>query len=225
MSQIKINGTWKEKLIEEFTKPYMVELKAFLKSEYDKHKKIYPPGPEYFAALNLTPFEKVKAVIIGQDPYHGPGQAEGLSFSVKPGVRFPPSLLNILKELQDDLKSPMPKSGSLVPWAKEGVLLLNSVLTVEAGNANSHQGKGWEKFTDRIVTILNEEKKNLVFILWGAYAQKKASFVDPQKHLVIKEVHPSPLSAHRGFLGSKPFSKTNTYLKKHGLEPLDWTLS
>lgn len=224
MSQIKIDGTWKEKLIDEFKKPYMVQLKEFLKTKYDKKVEIYPPGPEYFAALNLTPFEDVRVVIIGQDPYHGPNQAEGLSFSVKPGVRFPPSLLNILKELNGDMQIPMPKSGSLVPWAKHGVLLLNSVLTVEAGNANSHQGKGWEQFTDRIVSILNEEKKNLVFILWGAYAQKKASFVDPKKHLIIKEVHPSPLSAHRGFLGSKPFSKANAYLKKHGLEPIDWTL-
>lgn len=224
MSQIKIDGTWKEKLMDEFTKPYMVKLKAFLKSEYDKKKKIFPPGPEYFAALNLTSFEDVRVVVIGQDPYHGPGQAEGLSFSVKPGVRFPPSLQNILKELQSDLQLPMPKSGSLVPWARHGVLLLNSVLTVEAGNANSHQGKGWEQFTDRIVSILNEEKRNLVFILWGSYAQKKAAFVDTRKHYVIKEVHPSPLSAHRGFLGSKPFSKANAYLKKHGLEPIDWTL-
>ena len=184
-----------------------------MKSEYDAKKTIYPPKHEYFTALNLTPFEKVKVVVVGQDPYHGPGQGHGLSFSVKPGVRFPPSLMNIFKELQSDIGAPMPKSGSLIPWAEEGVLLLNSVLTVEGGNANSHQGKGWEQFTDKIISILNEEKKNLVFILWGSYAQKKASFVDEKKHCVIREVHPSPLSAHRGFSGSKPFSKTNTYLK------------
>lgn len=210
--------------MDEFTKPYMVQLKKFLKSEYDAKKTIYPPGPEYFTALNLTPFEKVKVVVVGQDPYHGPDQAQGLSFSVKPGLRFPPSLLNIFKELQADVGAPLPKSGSLVPWAEAGVLLLNSVLTVEGGNANSHQGKGWEQFTDKIISLLNEEKKNLVFILWGAYAQKKASFVDEKKHCVIREVHPSPLSAHRGFLGSRPFSKTNAYFKKHGIKPINWEL-
>ncbi len=224
MSQIKITSSWKEKLIDEFTKPYMVKLKEFLRSRYDAKKVIYPPANDWFAALNLTPFENVKVVIMGQDPYHGPGQAEGLCFSVKTGLRFPPSLLNIFKELQSDLGCELPKSGSLVPWAKEGVLLLNSVLTVEDGQANAHEGKGWEQFTDQVIAKLNEEREHIVFILWGSYAQKKASFVDKKKHHVMMSPHPSPLSAHRGFFGTKPFSKTNSYLKSHGIAPVNWQL-
>lgn len=223
-SDIKLVDSWKEKLMAEFTKPYMVQLKEFLRSRYEEKAVIHPAGSEYFAALNLTPFEKVKVVIVGQDPYHGPGQAHGLSFSVKPGVRFPPSLQNIFKELHADVGVPIPKTGYLVPWAEQGVLMLNSVLTVEEGNANSHQGKGWEQFTDKVIEVLNQEKENLVFVLWGSYAQKKASFVDPKKHLVLKGVHPSPLSSHRGFFGSKPFSKINTYLVKHDIKPINWTL-
>lgn len=224
MSQIKIYSSWKEKLMGEFEKPYMLNLKKFLQAEYAKHKTIYPPGDDYFAALNLTPFEKVKVVIVGQDPYHGPGQAHGLCFSVRDGVRFPPSLLNIFKELQSDVDFKMPKSGCLIPWAEQGVLLINSVLTVEAGKAGSHQGKGWEIFTDKIISLLNEEREHLVYILWGSYAQKKASFVDRKKNLVIEGPHPSPLSAHRGFFGSKPFSKTNTYLHAHHKGQIHWQL-
>ena len=210
--------------MDEFTKPYMVELKKFLQHEYAKHKVIYPKGDEYFAALNLTPFEKVKVVIVGQDPYHGPGQAHGLAFSVRPGVRFPPSLQNIFKQLKTDVGCEIPKSGSLIPWAEQGVLLINSVLTVEAGKAASHQGKGWEIFTDKIISLLNDEREHLVYVLWGSYAQKKASFVDKKKNLILAGPHPSPLSSHRGFFGSKPFSKTNDYLKKHDIAPIHWQL-
>ena len=224
MSQLKLENSWKQRIEPEFQKDYMKNLKAFLKSQLDVKKTIYPKGEQYFAALNLTPFEKVKVVIIGQDPYHGPGQAHGLSFSVQDGVRFPPSLQNIFKELQSDLGVAKPQSGNLKKWAEQGVLLLNAVLTVESGRAASHQGKGWEQFTDSIIHALNKEKKNLVFILWGSYAQKKGAFIDRKKHLVIESVHPSPLSSHRGFFGSKPFSKTNAYLKAHGLEPIDWSL-
>ena len=188
----------------------MKKLKAFLKTQQESEKKIYPKGDQYFAALNMTPFEKVKVVIIGQDPYHGPGQAHGLSFSVQEGVRFPPSLQNIFKELQTDVGVEKPKSGNLHKWAEQGVLLLNAVLTVEEGKANAHQGKGWELFTDRVIHALNEEREHLVFILWGSYAQKKGAFIDRNKHLVIESVHPSPLSSHRGFLVSKPFSKKNS---------------
>jgi uracil-DNA glycosylase len=224
MSQIKITSSWKEKLMDEFKKPYMAELKTFLQNEYAKHKIIYPKGDEYFAALNLTPFEKVKVVIVGQDPYHGPGQAHGLAFSVRPGVAFPPSLQNIFKELKSDVGCEIPKSGSLIPWAEQGVLLINSVLTVEGGKPASHQGLGWETFTNRIIELLNEEREHLVYILWGAYAQKKASFVDRKKNLVLAGPHPSPLSSHRGFFGSKPFSKTNHYLESKDIKPIHWQL-
>lgn len=223
-SDVKLHSSWKAKLKTEFASDSMKNLKAFLQKEYSSGKTIYPRGDEYFAALNLTPLNKVKVVIIGQDPYHGPGQAHGLCFSVRDGVRFPPSLLNIFKELKADVGVEIPKSGSLTKWAEQGVLLLNAVLTVEDGKAAAHQGRGWEQFTDRIVHILNEEKEHVVFILWGSYAQKKAAFVDRKKHYVIESVHPSPLSAHRGFFGTKPFSKANTYLKAHGVSEIDWSL-
>lgn len=220
----EIEPTWLAKLSEEFDKEYMKSLRAFLKSEYQKGKVIYPKGSQYFAALNTTPFEKVKVVIIGQDPYHGENQAHGLCFSVQDGVDAPPSLVNIFKELESDVHLAKPKNGDLTNWAKQGVLLLNAVLTVENGKAASHQGKGWELFTDEIIRHLNAERENLVFILWGAYAQKKAAFVDRKKHFVIESPHPSPLSSYRGFFGSKPFSKTNEYLKSKGIAPIDWSL-
>lgn len=224
MSDIRLETSWKKHLVSEFEKDYMKNLKSFLKKQYDAEKTIYPRGTEYFTAMNLTPFEKVKVVIVGQDPYHGPNQAHGLSFSVKPGVPLPPSLQNIFKELRDDLGVPIPKTGYLEKWAQQGVLLLNAVLTVEGGKAASHQGKGWEEFTDRIIHLLNEHRENLVFVLWGSYAQKKGAFIDRKKHLVIESPHPSPLSAHRGFFGSKPFSKINAYLKGTNQMPIDWDL-
>lgn len=222
---IQLEESWKNKLLSEFEKDYMKNLKLFLKQRRLEKKEIFPRGDEYFAALNLTPFEKVKVVIMGQDPYHGPKQAHGLAFSVKPGTPLPPSLKNIFKELASDQNVPIPKSGYLQKWADQGVLLLNAVLTVENGAANSHQGKGWEQFTDQIIHVLNDQKKNLVFILWGSYAQKKGAFIDRKNHHVIECVHPSPLSSHRGFFGSKPFSKTNEYLISTGQKPIDWALS
>lgn len=221
---IQLEDQWKNQLKDEFAKPYMETLRNFLISEKQKGKTIFPSGPEIFSALNLTPFNHVKVVILGQDPYHGPGQAHGLSFSVKPGVPIPPSLVNIYKELRDDLKITPPSHGYLEHWAKEGVLLLNAVLTVENGKAASHQNRGWEQFTDRIVSELNNSLNNLVFILWGSYAQRKGKVIDPNKHLIINSPHPSPLSAHRGFLGSKPFSKTNDYLQSKGISPINWAL-
>ncbi len=223
-NQIELEPSWKNKLQVEFEKDYMKNLKSFLQIQKTKKKEIFPLGSEYFAALNLTPFDKVKIVIMGQDPYHGPRQAHGLAFSVKPGTPLPPSLKNIFKELQSDMNLPMPASGYLQKWADQGVLLLNAVLTVESGAANSHQGKGWEKFTDQIIHILNDQKAHLVFILWGSYAQKKGAFIDRKKHLVLESAHPSPLSSYRGFFGSKPFSKANTYLKSIGQKPIDWSL-
>lgn len=224
MSQLKLENSWKQRIEPEFHKDYMKNLKVFLKTQYDNKKTIYPKGEQYFAALNLTPFENVKVVILGQDPYHGPGQAHGLSFSVEDGVRFPPSLQNIFQELNNDLEIAKPKTGNLQKWAKQGVLLLNAVLTVESGKAASHQGKGWEQFTDSVIHTLNQEKEHLVFILWGSYAQKKGAFIDRKKHLILESVHPSPLSSYRGFFGSKPFSKTNAYLKAHNIKPIDWNL-
>lgn len=221
---IALEKSWLKKLEPEFQKDYMQKLKKFLSVEKEKEKVIFPKGSEYFAALNLTPLEKVKVVIIGQDPYHGAGQAHGLSFSVRKGTRFPPSLRNIFKELHDDLHVPMPTIGDLTPWAKQGVLLLNAVLTVEEGKAAAHQGKGWELFTDQIISVLNETREHVVYVLWGSYAQKKAAFVDRSKNLVLESVHPSPLSAHRGFFGTKPFSKINAYLKKNHIEEIDWRL-
>lgn len=223
--EIKLDSSWKSHLQDEFSTERMSKLRSFLKSEYAAGKTIYPRGDEYFAAMNLTPFDKVKVVIVGQDPYHGPGQAHGLCFSVRDGIRFPPSLQNIFKELNADVGAPIPKSGSLTKWAEQGVLLLNAVLTVEDGKAAAHQGKGWEEFTDKVIHVLNEQKENLVFILWGSYAQKKAAFVDRKKHLVIESVHPSPLSAHRGFFGTKPFSRANAYLRSKGLAEINWDLT
>lgn len=224
-TEIKLETSWKSRLQSEFETERMQKLKTFLTQEYKAGKKIYPRGEDYFAAMNLTPFDKVKVVIVGQDPYHGPGQAHGLCFSVQEGVRFPPSLQNIFKELRGDLGLEIPKNGTLTKWAEQGVLLLNAVLTVEDGKAAAHQGKGWEEFTDRVIHLLNDEKENLVFILWGSYAQKKAAFVDRKKHFVIEAVHPSPLSAHRGFFGTKPFSKANSYLRSKGVPEVNWNLA
>ena len=224
MNEIKLEKEWKKLLTSELQKPYMLELWDFLQQERDAGKVIYPQNDDIFAALNLTPFDQVKVVILGQDPYHGPNQAHGLSFSVKPGVKVPPSLVNIFKELESDLKITPAKNGILTQWAQQGVLLLNNVLTVEDGQAGSHHLKGWEQFTAKIIELLNEKKENLVFILWGSPAQKKAAKVDEKKHFVLKSVHPSPLSSYRGFFGSKPFSKTNEFLKSKDITPIDWTL-
>ena len=214
---------WDKQLEEEMAKPYFNDLRYVLAKEYKLHT-VYPSKENLFQALKLTSYEHTKVVILGQDPYHGPGQAHGLSFSVLPGVRIPPSLSNIYKELHSDLGIPIPNNGYLVPWAKQGVLLLNTVLTVRDGQANSHKGLGWERFTDAVIEKLNERDKPAVFILWGSHAQKKGAFIDRSKHLVLESVHPSPLSAHRGFFGSKPFSQTNTFLKEHGMEPIDWEI-
>lgn len=223
-SDVKLEPSWKKRLQSEFETERMKNLRAFLAGEIKKGKCIYPPPGEWFAALDLTPFESVRVVIVGQDPYHGPGQAHGLCFSVREGVAFPPSLQNILQELRDDVGATVPPCGDLGKWARQGVLLLNAVLTVEQSRAASHQGKGWEEFTDRIIHLLNDERENVVFVLWGAYAQKKGAFIDRRRHLVIESPHPSPLSAYRGFFGSKPFSKINEYLKSQGLAPIDWQL-
>lgn len=222
--EVKIEPSWKEALQEEFGKAYFEELAAFVKEEYKKGG-VYPPAKEIFKAFDLTPFDMVKVVILGQDPYHGPGQANGLCFAAGEGVAPPPSLQNIFKELRSDLGAPnaTPKPGDLERWATQGVLLLNSTLTVRAHAANSHQGRGWEQFTDAAIKALSEQREHLVFILWGAYARQKGAHVDRSKHLIIESPHPSPLSAHRGFFGSKPFSKTNAYLKKIGQTPIDWT--
>ncbi|MCB0340946.1 MAG: uracil-DNA glycosylase [Pseudobdellovibrionaceae bacterium] len=225
LQKIKLEPGWKKALQGEFSKGYMSNLKQFLVGEYNKKKVIYPKGNEYFSAFDHTPLDKVKVVIIGQDPYHGPNQAHGLCFSVRETMPIPPSLKNIYKELESDLAVPPAQHGCLTSWADQGVLLLNATLTVEAGRAGSHQNKGWEAFTDAVIHYLNSNKEHLVFVLWGSYAQKKGSFIDSQRHLVIKSAHPSPLSAYRGFFGSKPFSKINAYLKKHGKTPIQWDLS
>jgi uracil-DNA glycosylase len=221
----RLDPSWLNAIGSEFDKPYMKDLRAFLATEKQAGKQIFPPGSLIFNALNTTPFDQTKVVIIGQDPYHGPGQAHGLCFSVMPGVKFPPSLRNIFKEIQDDMGCPMPRSGDLTKWAEQGVLLLNATLTVEAHRAGSHQKKGWENFTDAVIAELNERRKNLVFLLWGSYAQKKGAFIDQNKHLVLQSVHPSPLSAHRGFFGNGHFSQANEYLKKHGQTPINWNLA
>lgn len=221
-NQLKNNHSWLTHLEDEFKKSYMANLVSFLDSEYKSHKIIFPTIANYFTALDKTPLEKVKVVILGQDPYHGPGQAHGLSFSVPKGVSRPPSLQNILKELTTDLNREPQVKDDLSSWADQGVLLLNSVLTVEAHQANSHKNKGWEIFTDKVISIVNLECQNVVFILWGAYAQKKGAFIDRNKHLVIESAHPSPLSSYRGFFGSKPFSKTNAYLKQNGKAEIMW---
>jgi len=224
-SEIKLEQSWLEHISNEFDKPYMQALKTFLLSEKQNGKTILPPSSLWFNALNSTPFDKVKVVILGQDPYPTAGHAHGLCFSVLPEVKpLPKSLLNINQELKSDLAIDNSHNGYLQSWADQGVLLLNAVLTVEQGNANAHQGKGWEEFTDAIIQTINEQKEHVVFILWGAYAQKKGVHIDAGKHHIIKSAHPSPLSAYRGFFGSKPFSETNQYLIKVGKQPIDWAL-
>jgi len=221
---IKLHPSWLEPLRGEFAQPYMAELKRFLVTERERGKQIFPRSSEWFRALDLTPLEQVRVVILGQDPYHGAGQAHGLCFSVRDGVRPPPSLVNIYKELESDLGIKPRRHGFLEHWAKQGVLLLNSVLTVEMGLAASHRDRGWERFTDRIVEQVNAKAEPVVFMLWGSYAQKKAAMVDTSRHLVLKAAHPSPLSAHGGFFGCRHFSKANAFLESRGLPPIDWAL-
>lgn len=221
---VKLHPSWKTPLADEFASPYMQALRAFLIAEKSAGKRIFPKGSQYFRALDLTPLDQVRVVILGQDPYHGEGQAHGLCFSVQPGVPPPPSLLNIYKELNSDLGIRPVRHGFLEHWARQGVLLLNSVLTVEKGRPASHQGKGWERFTDRVVRLVNQKAEPVVFMLWGAYAQRKAGFADATHHLVLKAAHPSPLSAHNGFLGCRHFSKANGFLEEHGLPAIDWAL-
>ena len=223
-AKIRLHPSWLRCLEQEFTEPYMAELRTFLRAEKQRGKVIYPAGSEWFAALDTTPFEAVKVVILGQDPYHGPGQAHGLCFSVRPGVRIPPSLQNIFQELRSDLGIELPSHGCLTHWAEQGVLLLNATLTVEQGRAGAHQGRGWERFTDRVIDCLNREREGLVFLLWGSHAQKKGALINTQRHLVLKAPHPSPLSAHRGFFGSGHFSRTNAWLRERGEQPIDWSL-
>lgn len=218
---VQIEESWKAHLQPEFEKDYFRTLTDFVRNEYTTCA-IYPPGKLIFNAFNLCPFDKVKVVIIGQDPYHGPGQAHGLCFSVNDGVPFPPSLVNIFKEIKNDIGTDAPATGNLTRWAEQGVLLLNATLTVRAHQAGSHQNRGWETFTDAAIRVLAEEKEHLVFILWGAYAQRKGAFIDRNKHLVLTSAHPSPLSAYNGFFGNKHFSKTNDYLKAHGEKEIEW---
>lgn len=222
--RIKLEPGWKQALQGEFEQTYMRQLSEFLRAEKAAGKVIYPPGPLIFNALNSTPLDKVKVVIIGQDPYHGAGQAHGLCFSVQPGVPVPPSLLNIFKELKRDLNIDMPNHGCLQSWAEQGVLLLNTSLTVEQGNAGAHADKGWRPFTDKVIEVVNQQCEHLVFLLWGAHAQSKAKLIDASKHLILKSVHPSPLSAYKGFLGNGHFSRSNKFLQQHGLQPIDWRL-
>ncbi len=221
---ISLEASWKKYLAEEFNKDYMLKLKSFLITEIKYHSPIYPAPKNFFQALNLTPFNKVKAVILGQDPYHEPNQAHGLSFSVPEGVKIPPSLVNIYKELQSDVGCPIHSNGYLKKWADEGVLLLNSVLSVRHSQAGSHSKKGWETFTDRVIQCISENKTHVVFLLWGRYAISKTSLIDQSKHLVLTAPHPSPLSAYSGFFGCRHFSKTNNYLISHGIAPIDWSL-
>jgi uracil-DNA glycosylase len=222
--RLKLEPSWKQRVGHWFDRPEMIALGHFLREEKLAGKVIYPPGSRIFAALDTTPFESVKVVVLGQDPYHGPNQAHGLCFSVLPGVAVPPSLENIFKEIERDLRIERPDHGCLIPWARQGVLLLNAVLTVERAHAGSHQGKGWEGFTDACVDALNRERENLVFLLWGSYAQAKGKLIDGRRHRVLKAPHPSPLSAHRGFIGCGHFSRTNEYLQQNGLTPIDWRL-
>lgn len=220
--EIRLEESWKRRLSDEFEQPYMLELRQFLVERAQSGAVIYPPGDKIFNALNSTPFDSVKVVMLGQDPYHGPGQAHGLCFSVPEGVQVPPSLVNIYKEIASDLGGQTPRSGNLQNWAEQGVLLLNAVLTVERGRAGAHQGKGWEQFTDRVVTELNRSADGIVFMLWGSYAQKKGAHIDRNRHLVLSAPHPSPLSAHRGFFGCRHFSSANAWLEKQGREPIKW---
>ncbi|HEX7814854.1 uracil-DNA glycosylase [Dyella sp.] len=223
--RVRLEPSWKARIGDYLERPEMQALSAFLRKEKQAGKVIYPPGPEIFAAFDHTPFDAVRVVILGQDPYHGPNQAHGLCFSVRPGVQVPPSLVNIFKEIQRDLGLASPDHGCLTPWADRGVLLLNAVLTVERGRAASHQGKGWEGFTDAAIDALNRgEREGIVFMLWGSYAQRKGQLIDTRRHHVLKSVHPSPLSAHRGFLGCGHFSAANAYLEQHGHKPIDWSL-
>lgn len=220
-SDVKIAPSWKEKLNAEFTKPYFLQLTEFVRNEYQT-QQVFPPAREIFSAFDCCDFDQVKVVIIGQDPYHGPGQANGLCFSVRPDVKMPPSLVNIFKEIQADLGKPFPPNGDLQRWAKQGVLLLNATLTVRASSPGSHQNKGWENFTDAVIREVSEKKSNIVFLLWGAYAQKKGEVIDRSKHLVLTSAHPSPFSADKGFFGNRHFSKTNDYLQGKGISPIDW---
>lgn len=219
--EVKIEPSWKTALHEEFDKPYFKDLTEFVKDEY-KSATVYPPPKFIFRAFELTPFNTVKVVILGQDPYHGAGQANGLSFAVPPGVRLPPSLQNIFKELEADIGPVTNKTGDLERWASQGILLLNATLTVRASTPGSHQNKGWEQFTDAVIKALNDQKEHLVFILWGNYAKQKGAHIDRARHLIIQSAHPSPFAAHSGFFGSKPFSKTNEYLESQGEKPVDW---
>lgn len=219
--QVKIEKSWQEVLQTEFDKPYFENLVGFVKQEYASNT-IFPPAGQIFNAFNTCPFNNVKVVILGQDPYHGPGQAHGLCFSVNDGIQFPPSLQNIFKEITADLGIPAPKTGNLTRWAEQGVLLLNATLTVRASQAGSHQGKGWEEFTDAVIKIISEKAENVVFILWGSYAIKKKALIDASKHCILTAPHPSPLSSYRGFFGSKHFSQTNTYLASKGKTPIEW---
>ncbi len=218
---VKIEESWAKRLSQEFEAPYFQELKEFVRSEYQT-QVVYPPGKEIFRAFDACPFDQLRVVILGQDPYHGAGQANGLCFSVHPSVKMPPSLVNIFKEIQQDLNKPVPANGDLQRWARQGVLLLNATLTVRASSPGSHQNKGWETFTDAVIDRINQEKENVAFLLWGAYAQKKGALINREKHLVLMSAHPSPFSAHSGFFGNRHFSKTNAYLKQHDLEPIDW---
>lgn len=220
---VKLDPSWMSVVGDEFAQPYMKKLKEFLLAEKRAGKTVYPPGGDIFNALNSTPFDKVKVVILGQDPYHGPDQAHGLAFSVRTGIQLPPSLVNIYKEIETSCGIKMPATGDLTGWAKQGVLLLNATLTVQAANAGSHQGQGWEQFTDAVVRAVNDRSRNTVFLLWGSYAQKKGEFIDRRKHLVLTAPHPSPLSAHRGFLGCGHFNLANEYLAQKGREPIDWS--
>lgn len=219
--EVKIADSWKSHLEQEFNKPYFSNLISFVKSEYNT-QLVYPPGKEIFRSFDVCDFDRVKVVIIGQDPYHGPGQANGLCFSVRENVKMPPSLVNIFKEIRNDLGKPIPQSGDLERWAEQGVLLLNATLTVRASSPGSHQNKGWETFTDAVIKTISDQKEHVVFLLWGAYAQKKGEVIDRQKHYVLLSPHPSPFSADRGFFGNKHFSKANEYLKSKGLKEIDW---
>jgi uracil-DNA glycosylase len=222
-SRIQLEPSWLEHLRGQFDQPHMVQLRAFLAAEKSKHA-VFPPGAEMFNAFAFTPFDQVRVVILGQDPYHGPDQAHGLCFSVRKGVRPPPSLQNIFKELHEDLDVPAPSHGELTSWAEQGVLLLNTVLSVRAHQANSHRGQGWEQFTDRVIRLLNEDKEGLVFVLWGSAAGRKAEMIDANRHLILRSPHPSPLSAYRGFFGSRHFSRINAHLESRGGAPIDWAL-